>query len=267
MLPFYPRRPMYPIDLSGKTGVVFGVANQRSIAWAIAQILHDAGAEIAITYQNERVRQGVEKLVDSWGDTTLLECDVSSDDKVAATFGILKDKFDRLDVVVHSIAFANRDDLGGPFVKTEREGFLLALDISAYSLVSIARHAAPLMEQNGGSILAMTFQASERVFPGYNVMGTAKAALENEVKQLAYDLGENNIRVNAISAGPLDTLSSRVISHYRDMKKAHAERSPLRRNVTFDDVAKTALYLSSDLSSGVTGEVLHVDTGYNIMGI
>ena len=259
---------MYPIDLAGMTGIVFGVANHRSIAWSIAQILHQAGAKLAIAYQNERVRKGVAKLVASWEDTHLIECDVSSDDNVKVAFDKVGEAFGQLDIIVHSIAFANREDLGGPFMDTGREGFLLALDISAYSLVSITRYGHPLMvESGGGSIVTLTFQASQRVFPGYNVMGTAKAALENEVRQLASDLGQDNVRVNAISAGPLDTLSSRVISHYRDMKRAHAERSPMRRNITADEVAKTALYLCSDLSSGVTGEIIHVDTGYNVMGI
>ena len=258
---------MYAIDLSGKNGIVFGIANHRSIAWAIAQILHDAGANIAVAYQNERVKNGVARLVSQWdGDTPLIECDVSDDANVAAAFEGVGEAFGSLDIVVHSIAFANRDDLGGPFVDTDREGFRLALDISAYSLLPIARSAAPLM-RNGGSILTLTFQAANRVFPGYNIMGTAKAALENEVKQLASDLGQSAVRVNAVSAGPLDTLSSRVISHYRDMKRIHAERSPMRRNITADEVAKAALFLCSDLSSGITGEILHVDTGYNIMGI
>lgn len=258
---------MYAIDLSGKNGIVFGIANHRSIAWAIAQILHDAGANIAVAYQNERVKNGVARLVSQWeGDTPLIECDVSDDANVAAAFDSVGEAFGGLDIVVHSIAFANRDDLGGPFVDTDREGFRLALDISAYSLLPIARCAAPLM-RDGGSILTLTFQAANRVFPGYNVMGTAKAALENEVKQLASDLGQRAVRVNAVSAGPLDTLSSRVISHYRDMKRIHAERSPMRRNITADEVAKAALFLCSDLSSGITGEILHVDTGYNIMGI
>ena len=258
---------MYPIDLEGKTAIVFGVANHRSIAWAIARSLHEAGARLAIAYQSERVREGVAKLVDTWPDTLLVECDVTSDQNVVEAYEKVGASFDRLDVIVHSIAFANRDDLGGPFIKTEREGFRLALDVSAYSLLPIARHGVPLMSPDGGSIMTMTFQASTRVFPGYNVMGTAKAALENEVRQLAADLGRDNIRVNAISAGPLDTLSSRVISQYRDMKRVHAERSPMGRNITADEVAKTALYLCSDLSSGVTGELIHVDTGYNIMGI
>lgn len=258
---------MYAIDLSGKNAIVFGIANHRSIAWAIAQILHDAGASIAVAYQNERVKNGVARLVSQWeGDTPLIECDVSDDANVAAAFDSVGEAFGGLDIVVHSIAFANRDDLGGPFVDTDREGFRLALDISAYSLLPIARCAAPLM-RDGGSILTLTFQAANRVFPGYNIMGTAKAALENEVKQLASDLGQRAVRVNAVSAGPLDTLSSRVISHYRDMKRIHAERSPMRRNITADEVAKAALFLCSDLSSGITGEILHVDTGYNIMGI
>ena len=258
---------MYSVDLEGKTGIVFGVANHRSIGWAIAQILHEAGARIAVAYQNERLLKPVSALVETWDDGLLVECDASSDDNVARAYEQVGAELGGLDVIVHSIAFANRDDLGGPFIETGREGFRLALDVSAYTLVSLARHGAPLMADGGGSILAMTFQASERVFPGYNVMGTAKAALENEVKQLAADLGPDNIRVNAISAGPLDTLSSRVISHYRDMKRVHAERSPMRRNITQEEVAKTALYLCSDLSSGVTGEIVHVDTGYNIMGI
>jgi enoyl-[acyl-carrier protein] reductase I len=257
---------MYPVDLAGKNAIVFGIANQRSIAWAIAQVLHQAGARLAFAYQNERLRDGVAKLAGSLEDTALVECDVSSDDNVAAAFESADDQLGGLDMIVHSIAFANRDDLGGRFVDTEREGFRLALDISAYSLVSVARYGTPLMK-DGGSILTLTFQAANRVFPGYNVMGTAKAALENEVRQLASDLGPDNIRVNAISAGPLDTLSSRVISHYRDMKRVHAERSPMGRNITHDEVAKTALYLCSDLSSGVTGEIIHVDTGYNVMGI
>ncbi len=259
---------MYALDMAGKNGVVFGVANHRSIAWAIAQILHQAGARLAIAYQNERVRESVAKLVSEWDDdTVLIECDVSSDENVKTAFDKIGEAFGSLDIIVHSIAFANREDLGGPFMDTGREGFRLALDISAYSLIPIVRYGAPLMESNGGAIVTMTFMASERVFPGYNVMGTAKAALENEVKQLASDLGPSEIRVNAISAGPLDTLSSRVISHYRDMKRAHAERSPMRRNITVDEVAKTALYLCSELSTGVTGEIIHVDTGYNIMGI
>ncbi len=258
---------MYPIELEGKNCVIFGVANHRSIAWSIAHILNQAGARICLAYQNERVRQTVAKLADQLdGNTVLVECDVSSDDNVSEAFDNIKESMGNVDVIVHSIAFADRDDLGGRFVDTERKGFALALDISAYSLLSIARFGSRLMP-DGGTILTLTFQAANRVFPGYNVMGTAKAALENEVRQIASDLGQDNVRVNAISAGPLDTLSSRVISHYRDMKRVHQERSPMRRNITAEEVAKTALFLCSDMASGITGEILHVDTGYNIMGI
>lgn len=259
---------MYAIDLSGKNALVFGVANQRSIAWSIARALDGAGARVALSYLNERVRPGVERLAGGLQSSpTLIECDVSDDDSVERAFGRVEDELGGLDAVVHSIAFANREDLGGPFIDTPREGFRLALDISAYSLVCVARRAAPLMNE-GGSIVTMTFQASTRVFPGYNVMGTAKAALENEVRQLAWDMGRNGgVRVNAISAGPVDTLSSRVISGYRDMKRAHAERSPMGRNITHEEVANAALFLCSGMSSGITGEVIHVDTGYHAMGI
>ena len=257
---------MYKVDLSGKTAVVFGIANQRSIAWSIAKILSDAGAKIIATYQNERVEDSVSKLTSQLNNAITVECDVSDENNVKSAFETVRGNCETLDIVVHSIAFAQRDDLGGRFIDTDREGFRVALDISAYSLVSIARNAAPLIT-NGGSMLTMSFMAAERVFPGYNVMSTAKAALENEVRQIANDLGPDNIRVNAISAGPLDTLSSRVISGYRDMKKAHSDRAPMKRNITHDEVASTALYLSSNMSSGVTGEVIHVATGYHVMGI
>ena len=257
---------MYKIDLSGKSAIVFGIANQRSIAWSIAKILSASGAKIIAAYQNDRVKDSVEKLTSQLEDVVTVECDVSDEGNVQLAFETVKENCETLDAVVHSIAFAQREDLGGRFVDTDREGFRLALDISAYSLVSIARNAAPLMT-NGGSMMAMSFLAAEKVFPGYNVMSTAKAALENEVRQIANDLGPDNIRVNAISAGPLDTLSSRVISGYRDMKKAHSDRAPMKRNITHDEVASTALYLCSNMSSGVTGEVIHVDTGYHVMGI
>ena len=259
---------MYNIDLSGKNALVFGVANQRSIAWHIARTLDQAGARIVLSYVNDRVGRSVERLGSQLSSApVLVECDVSDDANVESAFDALASEIDGIDVIVHSIAFANREDLGGPFIDTPREGFRLALDISAYSLVSVARHAAPMMKGRGGSIITMTFQASDRVFPGYNVMGTAKAALENEVRQLAWDLGRDDIRINAISAGPVDTLSSRVISGYRDMKRAHADRSPMGRNITHEEVANTALFLCSPMSSGITGEVIHVDTGYHVMGI
>lgn len=257
---------MYTVDLNGKNAVVFGIANHRSIAWAIAQILNNAGARITVAYQNERVRQTVEGLASSLDNPVLVECDVSDDRNVKDLFDNVSNQCKIVDIIVHSIAFANRENLGGRFIDTEKDGFRVALDISAYSLISIARYGTPLMT-NGGSVLTMSFQAAERVFPGYNIMSTAKAALENEVKLLASDLGNESIRVNAISAGPLDTLSSRAISGYRDMKQVHADRSPLGRNITVDEVATAALFLCSNLSSGITGEIIHVDTGYHIMGV
>ncbi|MDP3065006.1 MAG: enoyl-ACP reductase [Chloroflexota bacterium] len=265
---------MYPIDLSGKRGVVFGVANQRSIAWAIAQALHQAGARLAFAYQNERFKESVQKLTEplgqpparTGGQPPLLECDVTDDAAVARVFDQLRERFGGLDIVVHSIAYAQREHLGGRFSDVDRQGFRTAMEISAYSLVPIARRASELMTE-GGSILAMTFLAAERVFPGYNIMGTAKAALENEVGQLAAELGQQKIRVNAISAGPLDTLAARGIKGFLDMKHVYEERSPLRRNITHEEVAKAALFLLSDMSSGVTGEVLHVDAGYHIIAL
>ena len=257
---------MYTVDLSGKNALVFGVANQRSIAWAIAQALHEAGARVALTYQNERLRESVQALAAEIGDAPLFQCDMSVDEDVVNLYQQVGETLGSLSILVHSIAFANRDDLGGEFSKTERDGFRVALDVSAYSLIPMVRHAAPLMTE-GGTVVAMTFLAAEKVFPGYNVMGVAKAALENSVRQLASEYGPQGIRVNAISAGPLDTLSSRVISGYRDMKRIHAERAPMARNITHEDVGGTALYLCSELSSGVTGEVIHVDAGYSIMGI
>ena len=257
---------MYPIDLKGKKGVILGVANDRSIAWSIARVLDQAGARLALTYQGGRLQERVTRLADTLEDAMVLPCDATDDDQIEALFQTVKQEFGDISFLVHSIAYANRDDLKGEFSKTARDSFLMSIDISAYSLIPIARYATPLMEESG-SIVAMTFQASERVFPGYNVMGTAKAALENEVTQLAYDLGPDKIRVNAVSPGPLDTVSSRVIKGYRTMKRAHEERSPMKRNITSEEVAKTALFLCSDLSSGITGEVVHVDTGYNIMGI
>lgn len=259
---------MYEIDLSGKRALVFGVANERSIAWGIAEMLHRAGAELAFSYQDERLKGRVSKLADTLGGALLVQCDVSNDQQIASLFGEIEAQSGGLDLLAHSVAYAARDDLGGDFSKTGREGFHTAMDISAYSLLPLVRHAAPLMEKKGGgSILTMTFQASERVFPGYNIMGTAKAALENEVRQLAAEFGDRNIRINAISAGPLETLAARGIHGFLDMKRDHAEKAPLKRNITHDEVAKTALFLCSDLSSGITGSVIPVDAGYHIMAV
>ena len=259
---------MYEIDLRGKKGLIFGTASERSIAWAIARILDGAGAQLALTYQNDRLRERVSRLAETLNGALLLECDVGDDEQITSVFKGVTQQLGGLDLLVHSIAYASREDLGGDFSKTGREGFRTALDISAYSLLPLVRHAAPLMESNGGgSIVTLTFQASERVFPGYNIMGTAKAALENEVRQLASEFGGQNIRVNAISAGPLETLAARGIHGFRDMKKVHAERAPLKRNITHEEVAKAALFLCSDLSSGVTGSVIMVDAGYHIMAV
>lgn len=257
---------MYTVDLTGKNALIFGVANHRSIAWAIAQALYSAGARVALTYQTDRLKEGVEGLAKEIGDALLFRCDVSNDGEVEELYKKVGETMGTLSTVVHSIAFAQRDDLGGDFSKTERDGFRVALDVSAFSLLPIVRYAAPLMTE-GGTVIAMTFLAAEKVFPGYNVMGVAKAALENSVKQLAAEFGPSNIRVNAISAGPLDTLSSRVITGYRDMKRIHQERAPMARNITHEDVGGTALFLASELSSGVTGAIIPVDVGYSIMGL
>ena len=257
---------MYPVDLSGKNAVIFGVANDRSIAWAIAKTLADAGARIALTYQNERLKDRVARLADSLDDAVILPCDASEDEQIGQVFEMLASEMGSLSILVHSIAFANREDLSGRLADTGRDGFRLALEISAFTLLPMVRHAAPLMK-SGGSVIAMTFNASSRVYPGYNVMGTAKAALEHEVRQLAHEFGGDNIRVNAISAGPVDTLAARGISGFLDMKRAHAEKAPLQRNITADEVAKSALFLCSDLSSAITGAVLPVDAGYHIMAV
>ena len=257
---------MYPIDLTGKKAIIFGVANERSIAWAVCLALHQAGARLAIAYQDERLRGRVEKLAQGLDDALLFQCDVAHDDQIEALYHALKQEFGSLNYLVHSIAFAQREDLGGDFSETGRAGFQTALEISAYSLIPLVRHAAALMNE-GGSVITMTFQASERVFPGYNVMGTAKAALENAVRQLAAEYGKRDIRVNAISAGPLETLSARGIHGFLDMKRVHAEKAPLKRNITREEVSKTALYLCSDLSSGVTGAIIPVDAGYHIMAV
>ena len=257
---------MFPIDLSGKKGIVFGVANDRSIAWGITQALSQAGARIALTYQGDRLKERVEGLAATIDCALTLPCDATNDDQIAQVFQSLKEEFGDISFLVHSIAFANREDLEGRFVDTGRDGFRIALEVSAYSLLPLVRHAAPLMT-DGGSVVAMTFDASQRVYPGYNVMGTAKAALEHSVRQLAYEFGGENIRVNAISAGPLETLAARGISGFRDMRHAAADKAPLQRNITVDEVAQTALFLCSGLSSGITGAIIPVDAGYHIMAV
>jgi enoyl-[acyl-carrier protein] reductase I len=257
---------LYPIDLSGKKGIIFGVANDRSIAWSIASVLAQAGARLALTYQNDRLKERVVRLADTLDGAIALPCDAAYDEQIVEVFQQVAERFGEISFLVHSIAFANREDLAGRFSDTNREGFRLALEISAFTLLPLVKHAAPLMK-GGGSVLTMTFQASQRVYPGYNVMGTAKAALEHEVRQLAAEFGEQNIRVNAISAGPLDTLAARGIHGFLDMKRIHAEKAPLHRNISADEVAKTALFLCSDLSSGITGSIIPVDAGYHIMAV
>jgi enoyl-[acyl-carrier protein] reductase I len=248
-----------------RTAVVFGVANKRSIAWAIAQQLQQAGARLAITYQNPRLEQEAKELVTALPGAEAFMCDVSSDEQIDHLFAQLKSHYGKLHTLVHSIAFAPADELKGEFLATSREGFRIAHDVSVYSLIALARAAAPLME-DGGSILTLTYYGSTKVVPHYNVMGVAKAALEASVRYLAFDLGPRRIRVNAISAGPVKTLAARGISGFGDMLKAHAERAPLKRNVDVNEVAETAVFLASDAGAGITGEVIYVDCGYNIMG-
>jgi enoyl-[acyl-carrier protein] reductase I len=251
--------------LKGKKIAVFGVANKWSIAWAITQSLSKAGAQIALTYIDERTEDKVRELAKSLHHPLILPCDVTQDDQIETVFGKIKHEFGMLDGLIHAIAFAKKEELEGHFVKTSREGFRLALDVSAYSLVALARGAAPLME-HGGSIVTLSYLGGKRVIPNYNVMGVAKAALECSVRYLASDLGEKNIRVNAISAGPITTLAARGISGFQTLLKHNAEKSPLKRTVEAEEVADTALYLCSPLSRGVTGETLYVDAGYHIIG-
>jgi len=227
--------------------------------------MQQAGAQLAITYQNERLKQEADDLIAALPNSQAFQCDVSRDDEIAQLFAQLKERYGKLDAVVHSVAFAPAEDLKGDFVDTSREGFRIALDISAYSLVAVARAARPLMTE-GGSIITMTYYGAEKVVPKYNLMGVAKAALEACVRYLANDLGKEKIRVNAISAGPIKTLAARGISGLGDMLREHAERAPLKRNVDVNEVASTAVFLAGDGGSGITGETIYVDCGYNIMG-
>ena len=252
--------------LENKFGIVFGVANKRSIAWASAAALAGAGARLAFTYQNERLRENVEELAGTLPQSLLVQCDVQKSDEVGETFRRVGEEFGRLDFLVHSLAFAPREALEGEFLATSREAFQTALDISAYSLTEVARAAAPLMTE-GGSIVSMTYFGAEKVVPHYNVMGVAKAALEASTRYLAADLGKQNIRVNTVSAGPINTLAARGVGNLSAMLRHHAERAPLRRNVEAREVGNAALFLLSPLSSGITGEVLHVDCGFNIMAL
>ena len=253
--------------LAGKTGIVFGVANKRSIAWAIAQAWAREGARLAFTYQGERLKENVEELVSAFGsDTLLMPCDVTKDEDIAKVFQAVGEKFGKLNLLLHSVAYAPKDALEGEFVNTSREAFRVAHDVSAYSLVALARAAAPLMTE-GGSILTLTYYGSEKVFPNYNIMGVAKAALEAAVRYLAADLGSQKIRVNAISAGPIKTLAARGISDFSTILNAVEQRAPLHRNVDALEVGNTAVFLCSPMASGITGETTFVDCGFNITGL
>jgi len=252
--------------LENKIGMIFGVANKRSIAWACAQACAEHGAKMAFTFQGERLKENVEALAGTLNDSLVVPCDVSNQAEVDAAFDAVRTKYGRLDFVVHSIAFAPREALEGEFIATTREAFQTALEISAFSLTQVSLAAAPLMT-DGGSIVTMTYYGSEKVVPSYNVMGVAKAALESSARYLAADLGKNNIRVNAISAGPINTLSARGVKNMGSLLGYVGEKSPLKRNVTAAEVGNTALFLVSDLSSGITGETIYVDCGYNIMGV
>lgn len=254
--------------LQGKTGIVFGIANKRSIAWAITQTVAAAGARLALTYQNERFEDKVRELAQQIESSLILPCDVGKDEEVEAVFKAVEREFGGLDFLVHSIAYAPREDLEGDFVNTSRDGFRLAHDVSVYSLIALAQRAAPLMEaRGGGSIITLTYLGGERAVPNYNVMGVAKAALESTVRYLAFSLGPRNIRVNAISAGPIKTLAAAGVSGFSRILNVVGQLTPLRRNTDPSEVADTALFLCSHLSRGITGEVIHVDSGYHIVGV
>ena len=253
--------------LAGKTALVFGVANKRSIAWAIAQAWAQEGANLIFNYQGERVKENVEELAGTFGpDVPIAPCDVSSDDELDAFFEFVKSKTDRVDLLLHSVAFAPKETLSEPFVQTRRDAFRVALDVSAYSLVALSQRAVPLMTQ-GGSIVAMTYLGSEKVLPNYNVMGVAKAALESSARYLAHNLGPQNIRVNCISAGPTNTLAARGISGFSSMLNVAKERAPLEWKGDAQELAGTGVFLASDASAKITGQVLYVDGGYQIMGM
>jgi enoyl-[acyl-carrier protein] reductase I len=253
--------------LEGKTGVVFGVANKRSIAWAIAKAWADAGAKLIFNYQGERLKDNVADLAGTFGDDVpLYPCDVTSDEEIDDFFDKVREHTDRVDMVLHSVAFAPKEALTGDFVSTSRQAYAIAHDISAYSLVALAQRAAPMMTE-GGSIVAMSYYGAEKVVPKYNVMGVAKASLEASTRYLAYDLGKQNIRVNCISAGPVQTLAARGIAGLSVMIKNYQERAPLRRSCTPDELGATGVFLVSDGAASITGQVLYVDGGYQIMGM
>lgn len=252
--------------MAGRRGLIMGLANDKSIAWGIARVLADQGAELAFSYQGEALKKRVGPLAAQLGSDIVLPCDVGDMDSVDALFAALRDRWDRLDFLVHAIGFSDKEELRGRYVDTTRDNFLTTMDISVYSFTAVTQRAAAMMTA-GGSALTLTYYGAERVMPHYNVMGVAKAALEASVRYLAEDLGKDGIRVNAISAGPIKTLAASGIGDFRYILKWNELNSPLRRNVTTEDVGKSALYLLSDLGSGVTGETHHVDAGYHVVGM
>jgi len=252
--------------LEGKNALIFGVANERSIAWGITQAFHQQGATIGLSYAGEVLERRVRPLAESLDISFIEQCDVSQDEQIQQVVDRAAEKFGKIDILVHSIGYANRDELSGPYYQTSREGFHLALDISAFSFTALAKAFQPILRQ-GGSLLTITFHASERVFPNYNVMAIAKAALEASMRYLAYDLGGQGVRVNAISAGPIRTLAAAGVSGFKTMYREFAEATPLRQNVTIEDVGNAAVFLCSDMSSKTTGQILFVDSGFNILGI
>jgi enoyl-[acyl-carrier protein] reductase I len=254
------------IDLNGKVAVVFGLANKRSIAWGIAQKLSEAGATLAICYQNERLKRDADELAGSLASAKTFQCDLSVDAEIETLFATLKETYGKLNILVHAVAFAPADEIKNDFIFTSREGFRIAHDVSSYTLIAVSRGAMPLMTE-GGSIMTLTYYGSTKVFPNYNVMGLAKASLEACVRYLAASLGSKNIRVNAISAGPIKTLAARGIGDFTKILDAVTERAPLHRNIDQLEVGNAALFLASDLSSGITGEITYVDAGYNITGL
>ena len=259
---------MSELPLAGRTGVIFGVANRRSIAWAIAQAWHQAGAKLIFNYQGERLKDNVEELAGTFGaDTPIFPCDVSSDQEIERFFGEVKKQTEQVDLLLHSVAFAPRESLTGEFVQTTRSAFSVAHDISAYSLVGLSRAVLPLMEKKGGSIVAMSYLGAARVVPHYNVMGVAKASLEASVRYLSADLGARKIRVNAISAGPMNTLAARGVAGLTDMLKHYEARAPLHRNVELSELGATGLFLATDGAAAITGQTLYVDSGYSIIAM
>jgi len=253
--------------LKGKKALIFGVANERSIAWAIARTLHEHGAEVALTYASEPLEKRVRPLGESLGASAILPCNVADDDEIRGVFSTLSDMWDGLDILIHAVAFANKEELKGTILNTTREGFATAMDISVYSFIAIMKEALAMMRGRDSAAVTLTYHGAVKVFPSYNVMGVAKAALESSVRYLAEALGEDGIRVNGISAGPIRTLAAAGVNGFLNILNHVEQKAPLRRNVTQEDVARSAVYLCSDFASGVTGEIHYVDGGYNVIGL